>query len=386
VLAASVPLCSCFDSSLQARLQVIVDRASFVSLGTGLSLGVATAHGNISISAGPRRGRIARDGDRVQPEDKFAMGSTTKMYTAAAVLRLVDAGRLGLDDKALPLIDRLWTKLNGTSLAVLLGPRMRNVTVRHLLQMQSGIPDFDTLPSRKYQLNHPTEDLGPVRELAFLPPKKDFSCDPGTCGEYSSTNYELLGLLLAQQSGAGSWDTYSQASGLPAATMAAMRHTSFVLHGTCGNFTPVHGYSAERHPRVDVSSISCTNGWTCGNLMSSAGDAAFFVRALLGGEQVLTAKTLKEMMSFKPLTQGWSTGLQYGLGLMNLTSKAGEMLGHGGETFGFASWTAYDPGLDVGVSVAANTENVFLVELLFKDVHEAIRAALAPRTTAPLLV
>merc|ERR1712232_920486 len=59
--------------------------------------------------------------------------------------------------------------------------------------MRSGIPDFDNMQSRSYQFDHPDTDLGPVDEIGFLSLPVDFDCTPGTCGEYSSTNYELLG-------------------------------------------------------------------------------------------------------------------------------------------------------------------------------------------------
>merc|ERR1712232_320244 len=82
--------------------------------------------------------------------------------------------------------------------------------------MRSGIPDFDNMQSRSYQFDHPDTDLGPVDEIGFLSSPVDFDCTPGTCGEYSSTNYELLGLILAQQAGATSWDQYTQATDLGA--------------------------------------------------------------------------------------------------------------------------------------------------------------------------
>ena len=71
---------------------------------------------------------------------------TAQMYTAAAVLRLVDAGEFDLDSKALPLMDTFFRRLNGTSLESFLGPLIKRVTVRQLLQMRSGIADFDNGP------------------------------------------------------------------------------------------------------------------------------------------------------------------------------------------------------------------------------------------------
>merc|ERR1719352_1892037 len=180
--------------------------------------------------------------------------------------------------------------------------------------------------------------------MSFIFPLKQFSCKPGACADYSSSNYELLGVLLAQQAGKDSWDEYTQAEDLPA--FPEMTSTAFAVHGPCSKYTKVHAYSNERKPQVDVYDISCTNGWTCGNLISNAADAAFFVRALLGkGERVLNDKTLKEMLKTRPLDKTWAKGLPYGLGVMDLGVPAGmepgELVGHGGETYGFNAFTMY---------------------------------------------
>jgi D-alanyl-D-alanine carboxypeptidase len=370
-------------SALEKELQSIIDRATLLSRGTAFSLGVALPGKTISLSSG-RQEMNSQTASSVLPTDPFAMGSTAKMYTAAAVLRLVDSGSFALDDKAVLLFDKLWTRLNGTSIVNILGPQMNDVTVRHLLQMRSGIPDFDNMASRSYQFDHPGEDLGPITEISFLKPHESFVCAPATCGAYSSSNYEFLGLILAQQAGADSWDKYTQADGLPKNVLAHMPITSFATHGPCSNYTNVHAYSSERQPPVDVYSVSCTNGWTCGNLISNAADAAFFVRALLGKDQeVLSAATQKEMKATLPLTTGWSTGLQYGLGLMdfshNVKQDAGTFLGHGGDTYGFNAQTAYDSIHDFGMSVVANTENISLVDRVIPEVHQAVARALGSR-------
>jgi len=374
---------------LPLKLEMILERASVLSSGTAFSLGVVLPNNEtISLSAGKHAKNLLKPNPAhaVLPSDAFAMGSTAKMYTAAAVLRLVDAGKFALDDKALPLFDNFWMKLNGTSLLTILGPKLANVTVRHLLQMQSGIPDFDNVPSRQYQFDNPHEDLGPVQELGFLEAGRDFDCDPGTCGVYSSSNYEVLGLILAQNAGVDSWDEYTQAHDLPKDLLASMPRTKFALHGPCKNYTRVHAYSSLRHPSVDVYNVSCTGGWTCGNLISNAVDAALFVNALLGrGERVVTAASQKEMLVTSPLTQGWSAGLRYGLGLMDLSGVVreipGSLVGHGGDTYGFNAFTAYSLEHDFSLSLAVNDENLKVTSLLVNEVYHAVVESLGKKST-----
>lgn len=386
--------------------------------GTGISLGAVLPHGRsllsgarandavISLAAGHRQnntGDIAEclpkqkyDPSCVYPADAFAMGSTAKMYTAAAVLRLVDQGKFGLDDRALPLFDALWTKLNGSSIVNQMGPLIQDVTVRQLLGMTAGIPDFDSIDaSRQYQFDHPHEDLGPLKEMSFIFPLSNFSCKPGACADYSSSNYELLGLLLAQQAGKASWDEYTQAEDLPA--FPEMTSTAFAVHGPCSKYTKVHAYSNERKPRVDVYDISCTNGWTCGNLISNAADAAFFVRALLGkGERVLKDKTQKEMLKTRPF-EHWAKGLPYGLGVMDIGAyfshffaprfmEPGELMGHLGETYGFNAFTVYSKKWDFGLSIVANIENVGTTMTAIAAAYERIVEHLSVGSTSTFVV
>lgn len=381
------------EFKLKHALQMQLEKVSMQTGGTALSLGVALPSGRtISLSAGLR----AKPGAAapapawmVQPSDPFAMGSTAKMYTAVAVMRLVEAGKFGLDDKALPLLDDMWTTLNGTSIINAFGPEMKEVTVRHLLNMQSGIPDFDTPLAAVYQYDHPSEDLDPIKECSFVF-NNNFSCKPGTCWEYTSTNYELLGLILAQQAGAKSWDAYTQAQDLPKDVLAEMPSTAFAVHGLCNKYTDVHGYSTEAPGKnVDIYNVSCTNGWTCGNLISNGADAAVFVRALLGkGERLVSNSTQAEMMKFSPLTKGWETGLPYGLGLMDLGWQVGlpkgQLVGHGGMTYGFNAMTAYARKDDFGLSVVGNTENVTLVASTFGQAYQQVLKAFGSEQTSKL--
>jgi D-alanyl-D-alanine carboxypeptidase len=378
-----------YDSALDESLQKVLDRAAFFT-GSALSLGVALPTRTVSLSSGKRQSGSDSQ-EHVLPSDSFAMGSTAKMYTAAAILRLVDAGRIGLDDKALPLLDTIWTRLNGTSIANVFGQQMREVTVRQLLQMRSGIPDFDTMASRGYQFQHPDQDLGPVESMSFITQGRTFDCQPGTCGSYSSSNYELLGLILAQEAGSASWDNYTQALNLPKDVLATMPNTEFALHGPCSKYTSIHAYSFEKSPPVDVFNMSCTNGWTCGNLMSNAVDAAVFVRALLGKEEaVLKKESQREMVKFSPLTQGWSTGLQYGLGLMDMSAFVGKnastFIGHGGDTYGFNAMTGYADDHDFGLSVVANTENTLLTRRVLEESYDSIVKAIVGQRKGNIIV
>jgi len=83
--------------------------------------------------------------------DPYVWGSVTKMTTGTGVLRLIEQGKISFDSKAAPLIDPFLKKMadldptqNFTSMADLWGPETANITVKDLLSMRSGVPDYDT--------------------------------------------------------------------------------------------------------------------------------------------------------------------------------------------------------------------------------------------------
>jgi len=122
------------------------------------------------------------------PQTPFVLGSTTKSFTALAVMQLVEAGKVDLDapvQRYLP-----WFRVADPQASA-------QMTVRQLLNQTSGLPaasgwaplaDFDSSP-----------DAGErqARALATL----QLSRPPGCAFEYSNMNYNLLGLIVEAASG-----------------------------------------------------------------------------------------------------------------------------------------------------------------------------------------
>lgn len=111
----------------------------------------------------------------------FQSGSVGKQFTAAAVLALVDDGRLRLDDPLLRWVPDA-------------GRQWRGVTVRHLLSHTSGIPTYSE-ELIDYRRDYSETDL--VRLVRTLRP--EFA--PGERFSYSNTGYILLGIIVRAVSG-----------------------------------------------------------------------------------------------------------------------------------------------------------------------------------------
>lgn len=143
----------------------------------GDSLIVSGAAGTINRS----------DQQPVTADAKFHIASMTKSFTAMAVLKLRDAGRLSLQDSVstyIPELDRL-TYLTRDA------PPM---DLQNLMTMTSGLPEDNPWADR--QLDDSTEEL-----VHFLEEGLSFSSVPSHRFEYSNLGYALLGLVITRVSG-----------------------------------------------------------------------------------------------------------------------------------------------------------------------------------------
>ena len=138
---AAVPLAT---ADLQQQVQTIIDSVAKES-GYSFSVGFKDSTLSFGVGAGPRSpSGLPTVAGTVSGTDTMLLGSGTKPYTAAAVMRLVEKGKVSLTDPAAKHIDPVLQRMNGTSFASLFGPKASAVTVGHLLSMRSGIGDFDS--------------------------------------------------------------------------------------------------------------------------------------------------------------------------------------------------------------------------------------------------
>lgn len=265
-------------------------------------------------------------------------------------------------------VDPIFIHLSrGVSIVQHFGDVIKSVTVEHLLHMTSGIHDYDDANYSYDQFAYREKAYGPVEIiLKYVPP--GLRSAPGTVQEYCSTNYILLGLLLANhyhKSGQSwFWEDYNQFSVIPAALRKAFGHSRFVLYGRCKDFTPVHGfmqsYPSTSLPSQDVWNISCLGGWTAGNYVGSVTDVALFTYDLYNTKNpiIVSPKSQSYLINFTaPLIHGQQFKF-YGMGTFNLDWSVGdaEAYGHVGDTYGYQSQTTYFPDLDLVLSVATNVE------------------------------
>ena len=267
-------------------------------------------------------------GAQNHPNTSFRLGSIGKTFTALAVLRLVEANRLSLDDP----IDRLVPGALGSN----------RILIHHLLSNTSGIPDFLTLPALQPRIAEPhrlDEILEYVRGHPQLFP-------PGERLSYSNTNWTLLAVAVERVTGA----PFASALATLVFEPLGLERT-FVDRGDSGPDAAL-GYTIGESGPEPALPIHPSIELGAGGLRSTVDDLLALDQAVVR-PGFLRAHTLEQMA--RPVAR--DGGLGYGYGLFSTTRFGRSVLGHTGGTFGFtAFWSRY-PAEDAVVIVLANFDN-----------------------------
>ena len=248
----------------------------------------------------------------VTPETKFRIGSVSKQFTAAAILRLAEEKKLALTDPLAKFFPDF--------------PHGSEVTLHHLLTHTSGIHSYTDKPEFLSRVTAPIEPGKLIPWFQNDPP--DFA--PGTGFHYDNSAYFLLGEIVAKVSGRPFADHLRETFFEP----LGMKDT-----GTLVNATPppgmASGYSfadGKLAPALDWD-MSWAGG--AGVLYSTVGDLFRWNEALYGG-RVISAASLKAQTTPVKLAEGVD-GMSYGYGLVMSEFKGLPMIGHGGGLNGWAS-------------------------------------------------
>ena len=229
-------------------------------------------------------------------------------------------------------------------------------------QFSAQFPDARTI-RRPLRYAHPSRSYSPTYLLS-LPwvATGSLQFSPGACDTrkyyncYSSSNFVLLGLLLAQLAGADDWTTFAQQAPLaPAAP--DFTDVQFAVTGAPAAFTGVKGYDTTHYNNntkaIDVSGISGVfGGWTAADFVAPAADAAALAQDLYGPSHKLVSAALAQRMYDESSLTG------YGLATFNLTRLTPHdvAMGHLGATYGYQSVVAYVPKVELAVAVGTNIE------------------------------
>ena len=204
-------------------------------------------------------------------DTRFNLGSINKLFTRVAIGQLAEKGKLSLEDR----IEKFLPDYANREAA-------QKVTVRHLLDMSSGIGDFF---GEKYRRT--PKDL--VRDLPdYLPlfAAESLLFQPGSSRRYSNGGYIVLGLIVEKASGQSYWDYVHDHIYIPAG-MTGTGH----LHADVPADNVASGYTRnwdeadhEKEPRRSNIYTRPARGSSAGGGYSTAMDLFRFARALRAGK------------------------------------------------------------------------------------------------------
>lgn len=272
----------------------------------------------------------------ITADTKFAVGSITKQFTAAAVLQLQEKGKLSIDDKLSKYIADY--------------PNGSNITVKMLLNHTSGIADYGT-----DYFNESIKHYTPL-ELIGLFKDKPVYFQPGKQFSYINADYILLGYIIEKVSGM-SYEDYVTKNIIE---KAGLENTCFKTDNRLIK-NIASGYSAGGLDTINAAYIDMSYPYAAGELYSTASDLSKWTDALMSGRVI--SKDSWESMSTAQVDTGWTPGLSYGYGLMIFDKKIGDItkksICHGGTINGFTSDDYYIPEDNFKLIVLSNIEYAY---------------------------
>ena len=280
------------------------------------------------------------------------VGSVTKQFTAAAILRLADQGKLSVDDPLSKYVPDF--------------PRAGEVKLRHLLSHTSGIASYTNPKYAAKARDAARRDFTLPQLIQFivtLDPLYEF--EPGTAWFYSNSAYILLGHIIEKVSGKSYRDFLQSEFFGP----LGLAHTSV---DQSGEIVPnrAHGYTPSKASPsgfLNPQFMSLTVAGPAGAVRSTASDMLHWQLALFGS-RVLSPASLTLMMTPTLLNDGRPTSkgrmppiwgsptAEYGFGLFIDRLDGRRTIGHGGAIPGFNTWMETFPDEGLTIVILSNTD------------------------------
>lgn len=298
-----------------------------------------------------RSGTVTLQGKMpVSTANLFGVGSISKTFVAATILQLQEEGKLKLD--------------NPLSIYFPQYPKWGTITIRELLNMTSGVPNFTEAPT--------FADLATTNPSKLLPPQTFIEAayntpiyfKPGQGWHYSNTNYLLLGLLIEHVAGQPLNDVLQKRFFTP----LHLEHTFYSAH-----FYPkgveaqmAHGY----YNGEDLSNFNAGLYGASGSMVMDSHDLITWTHALLTPGIILNKASIQDLEQtvVVPPQKPRPPGSLYGLGIFSLQiPKLGIIWWYAGVIDGYTSVFVWIPSENKIITAQASSWPKGHYEVLFPN-------------------
>ena len=259
----------------------------------------------------------------------YEIGSITKQFTSAAIMKLVEQGRVRLDDDLSKYVPQF--PLQG-----------KKVSIRQLLNHTSGIHSYTSEPSWRKTWN----DVLSPDEIIKLVAADTFDFAPGSAWRYDNTGYVLLGMVIEKASG----QKYAKYLDAQFFKPLGLKQTSYCPSHTSDPAFAI-GYSKGPNGTVRAQFLDLSHPFAAGALCSTVGDLATWQRALDNGK-VVSPASYALMTTDDTLNSGRK--VNYGFGLVPGTFNGHKTISHTGGINGFATAATYVPDDSLSIVVFTN--------------------------------
>lgn len=342
-----------------ATVQRLADSLSraFVASGGAPSVVVSVVRGKDTLLLGGYGMADLENQTPATAKSVYRIGSVTKQFTAAAVMQLVEQGKVKLDDpigKYLPSLPDTWEP----------------ATVRQLLNHTSGIPSYTALgPAWRSRWG---EEMS-TDTIVALSAGKPLDFPIGTKYAYNNSGYVILGMLIEKVTGRPWGEDLQERFAKPLGLSDTRNCLTESIIPNRG-----HGYEQKKEGGWTNSPfLSMSQPHAAGAMCSTAGDLVRWNQALHNGK-VVSAESYRQMTTPEgAASRGGNRG--YGFGLQVDSMAGRQAISHGGGIPGFITANTWIPSADLSVTVIANSGSARSGELMRQLVHAALGVPIEPR-------
>jgi CubicO group peptidase (beta-lactamase class C family) len=263
----------------------------------------------------------------------FQLGSITKQFTSAVILKLQEEKKLSVSDK----LSKYFPDF----------PKGDSITIEQLLTHTSGIYNYTN--DRSFMENEVTKPTNRETIMAMFKNKPlDFS--PGTNWSYSNSGYSLLGYIIE----AVTKKPYEQAVRKYIFTPLRMTHSGFDFTHLKSKEKATGYFKLNDKEKVEAPIVDSTVSFSAGAIYSTTGDLYLWHKALqkniiLSGEQ--------QEKAYTPVKN------RYGYGWSIDTVEGKRRVSHGGGIHGFVTNISRVPADDICIVLLSNIGDPAISEI-----------------------
>lgn len=349
---------------VQAALEIWLSARAPIEKVTGVAAYISFGDAGPAIEA--FAGKVGRDpgAGPVDQDTIYHMGSTSKSFTAAVILKLEAAGKLSIDDPLSKWLPEY--------------PAWKDVAIRRLLDMTSGLPNYsETEWMSRAWADEPKRDFTFKELVDAAYPSANNKLPVNSGYFYSNTNYILAGMIAEKAGGKSFRDlvhelviephglssTFYEAGTYPESVIRRLSHGYFE-NQACADYQPNCNESWNL-PIIgrDMRAVSLSWAQAAGGAISSARDVDRWMRAVFRGK-VVPPKQQEEWMQLVSTKTGEPIAAVsaddpggFSLGLANrILGPMGAQWFYQGETLGYRTLYVWVAAENLMITVQTNSQ------------------------------